>query len=184
MNIAELIKGNTGPRWAHAVAYVILLGGFALTLYQRADVVFQFTNSTLEENRRHFDETPVEASVAVDGVGKVTLQYFPSDRCMRVFRPDTDLARWVTYDELQASSSSLQFVTQLVAAVRETCIPAEAHEDPPETSTGERREDMIQVHYQFEDGCKGSVWCHVAGHWCETNKDGTLRVEWDYCAVH
>ena len=71
----------------------------ALTLYQQADDVFEFTNTTLEENRRHFDETPVEASVMVEGIGMVTLQYFPSDRCTRVFRDDTTTAKWITFEE-------------------------------------------------------------------------------------
>ncbi len=184
MNLKELATGQAGPRWVHAIAYALALGGSALVLYQQADDVFEFTNNALEESRRHFDETPIEASVMVEGLGVVTLQYFPSDRCTRIFRPDTDLAKWVTYEELQADSSSLLLLPALLAAEPPpNCIPAEAHQDDPETSTGERREDMVQVYYGFDDGCAGWSWCHVSGQWCETHKDGTLRVQWDRC-VH
>ncbi len=187
MNVTEMIKGNAGPRWVHAVAYAILLSGFALTLYQRADEVFEFSNTTLEENRRHFDETPIEASVMVEGVGLVTLQYFPSDRCTRIFRADMQTAKWVTFDEFTATDGTngtiFQFVAPLIAAEPQGCVPAERHPDDPNMETGERREDMIQVYYGFDDGCSGWSWCHVNGSYCETNKDGTLRVQWDRC-VH
>lgn len=181
MNLKELATGQAGPRWVHAVAYALALGGVALTLYQQADDVFEFTNTTLEENRKHFDETPIEASIMVPGLGMVTLQYFASDRCTRVFRDDSTTARWLTYEEFQVNGALFELVAPLLAA--EECIPAEAHRDDPKTRTGDRDGEMIQVYYAFEDGCAGWSWCHVNGSYCETNKDGTLRVQWDRC-VH
>ncbi len=181
MTLKDLATGTSGPRWVHTVAYLVLLAGLALPVYQQADDVFEFTNNALAESRRHFDERPLEVSLDVLGIGAVTLQYFASDRCVRVFRADMNTAKWVTYDDFQASRGSLDLVPTLLAAP--LCIAAEAHKDVPTTTFGDRRDEVVQVYQHYEDGCHGWVWCHVSGQWCETHKDGTLLMHWDGC-VH
>jgi hypothetical protein len=185
MTLVDLAKGDAGPRWVHAAAYTVLLVGLALPVWRQVDETFQFTNNAFEEARRHFDEVPLATSVMVQGVGEVTLQYFPSDRCVRVFRDDMMTAKWVTYDDFAASRGALEDVTGVVAALHAqgTCIAAEAHRGAPETSFGEREGEMVQVTYRFPDGCVGWTWCHVSGSFCQTHKDGTLAMTWTRC-VH
>ena len=185
LTIKQLATGTAGPRWVHLIGYGLAIVAAALPLWQQVDETFAFTtNYALEESRRHFDETPIEAGITVPGIGMVTLQYFESDRCVRVFREDMDTAKWVTFNDFQAvrdEGALSLFVAELLAAP--TCVAAEAREDTPTTKLGERQEEMVQVHYLFADGCEGWSWCHLSGSYCETHKDGTLKVQWERC-VH
>lgn len=187
--LKEFVTGKLGPRWLAGVAGVALLGQTLLPLYQQADEIFEFSgpSTALREARRHFDEMPIEASVMVEGLGIVTLQYFPSDRCTRIFLPDTDIAKWVTYDDMTAGNnggSLLRFMPELLAAAPQgRCMPAESHRDDPAMTPIERDEDMVLVGMEFDDGCAGQVWCHASGEWCATDKEGRLLISWDEC-VH
>jgi hypothetical protein len=218
------------PKWAATIVAVLVLFGTAATIYRvvvtphietdarQQQLITQLLSEKAvqdkeaqiiaAESAKHFDEKPEGMAHVVDG--KLDVEYFKSDGCLRVVRIDfhPNIVKWLLNQSAVPQSASPGQISDVRPPVPErppVLLPAvydpqqlalrtiptayagckgrclQTHPGAFATATGQRRDCWVQVLRTWQDGCQQYQWFNSCYSYWDEDAQHHAKVFWTCC---